>query len=275
MRSVTLSLLAGLAALGRAACPVGGDASVVAHDGTAKGTYEVHNNITMYISHPPSCKPSTAAGAGDKTAILYLTDVFGLKLPQNLLLADSFARAGYLTVAPDLFNGEPAPGDINTPGFNTTLFLSLHGTNATDPIIASTISYLRTTLGVTRIGAAGYCFGGKYAFRFLEGNTNLTAQSETVDAAFTAHPSLLENEEIVAIQGPVAIAAAENDELLPLERKLEIEALLKGTGREYGVNLYSGTNHGFAVRADVSDREQRFAKEGAFLQAVRWFGEFL
>lgn len=71
------------------------------------------------------------------------------------------------------------------------------------------------------------------------------------------------------------MAAAENDELMPPERRAEIEALLRQTGREYMVSLYSGTGHGFAVSADLSDRAQRFAKESAFLQAVRWFGEWL
>ena len=127
-------------------------------------------------------------------------------------------------------------------------------------------------MNVTRIGAVGYCFGGKYAFRFLDDSLS---PEQRVDAAFTAHPSLLEDEEILAIQGPVSVAQAENDSMLLPKRRAEIEALLKQTGREYMVSLYSGTPHGFAVRADVSNGEQRFAKESAFLQAVRWFGEFL
>lgn len=40
------------------------------------------------------------------------------------------------------------------------------------------------------------------------------------------------------------------------------------------MTLYSGVPHGFAVRANASDREQVFAKETAFLQAVRWFTSF-
>ncbi|KAK3946831.1 Alpha/Beta hydrolase protein [Pseudoneurospora amorphoporcata] len=268
MRTETLPLLAAMAALAglsHAACPVSGDTSILANTGTPV--------VTLYITRPPlNCSASTSISVHPNTAILYLTDVFGLALPENLLLADSFARAGYLTVAPDLFSGSPAPGDINVPGFNTTLFLSQHQPNVTDPIIASTISYIRSSLNVTRIGAVGYCFGGRYAFRFLD---DTVPPDERVDAAFTAHPSLLENEEILGIQGPVSVAAAENDDLVPPERRAEIEALLKQTGKEYMVSLYSGTNHGFAVRADVTDREQRFAKEGAFLHAVRWFGEFL
>lgn len=52
-----------------------------------------------------------------------------------LSLADSFARAGFVTVAPDLFQGSPAPSDLNDPTFNTTAFLAAHGPDVTDPII--------------------------------------------------------------------------------------------------------------------------------------------
>jgi len=39
--------------------------------------------------------------------------------------------------------------------------------------------------------------------------------------------------------------------------------------------LYSGVEHGFAVRGDVTNKVIKFAKEQAFLQAVTWFDEFL
>ncbi len=58
--------------------------------------------------------------------------------------------------------------------------------------------------------------------------------------------------------------------LLPSRRSL-IEAMLGNTGQPYQVNLYGGTSHGFGVRANVSDPEQKFGKEAAFYQAVRWF----
>ena len=58
--------------------------------------------------------------------------------------------------------------------------------------------------------------------------------------------------------------------LLP-ERRADIEALLKSAGSTYQVNLYSGTPHGFATRANISDAQEKFGKESAFLQAVSWF----
>lgn len=169
---------------------------------------------------------------------------------------------------PDLFSGSPAPGDINVPGFNTTAFLEKHNPAATEPIIAATIAYARDTLNVKRFGAPGYCFGGRYAFRSV-------AEGKGVDVAYTAHPSLLEAAEISAIAGPVAIAAAEEDALFNADTRFAAEGLLKETGEKYHVALYSGTQHGFGVRIDVEDEEQRWAKEQAFLQAVRWFDRFL
>jgi hypothetical protein len=39
----------------------------------------------------------------------------------------------------------------------------------------------------------------------------------------------------------------------------------------YQINLFSGVEHGFAVRGDPSKPDAKFAKEQAFLQAVTWF----
>ncbi|KAL2264261.1 hypothetical protein VTK26DRAFT_9037 [Humicola hyalothermophila] len=244
------------------------DASILASTGTPVGEEIVHNNITMYISRPDANDVRTEPRA--RAGVLYLTDVFGIALNENKLLVDSFARAGYLALAPDLFSGSPAPGDINVPGFNTTEFLARHGPDVTDPVVATALAYMRDELGVELVLAPGYCFGGRYVFRFLAGD-----REARVDAGFAAHPSMVGDDEIEAIAGPVSVAAAENDALLTAELRSEMESLLGQTGRPYQVTLFSGTQHGFAVRADLEDAEQRFAKEEAFLQAVRWFDRFV
>lgn len=53
------------------------------------------------------------------------------------------------------------------------------------------------------------------------------------------------------------------------------EEILKGTGLPYQINLYSGVEHGFSVRADISQKHAKFAKEQAFFQAIAWFDEWL
>lgn len=113
-------------------------------------------------------------------------------------LVDGFAREGFVTVAPDLFNGSPAQLD---PNLNVTEFLSKHPPEVTDPIVATAVSYLRDVLGIKKIAASGYCFGGRYAVRVLNGE-------HAVNAGFTAHPSLLTTEEVKAVQRPLGLANA-------------------------------------------------------------------
>lgn len=203
------------------------------------------------------------------TAVLFLTDIYGIASPEDLRLADSFGRAGYFTVAPDLFNGSPSPLDMNAPGFNQTQFLAAHGPDVTDPIVAKGIRYLREVRGAQHVAIAGYCFGGRYALRFAG---NLTAgENQGVDAVFAGHPAGWSDEEIADITLPASVAQGQNDELNPQALRQEMEDILDNKTTPWQMDLYSGAMHGFAVRPNVTVPQQRFAYEAAFIQAVRWF----
>ncbi|KAM0355753.1 hypothetical protein ACHAPU_000139 [Fusarium lateritium] len=204
-------------------------------------TFSIKYPVTLYVS-----KPHASLGykkPGQRRGVLFLTDIYGLKLKENRELADKFAKEGFVTVAPDLFNGSPAPSD--DPSFNATEFLAKYPPKVTDPVVAKAIKYLRKELKVSKVAATGYCYGGRYVFRSLDKNGG-------VDVGFTAHPSLLATDEIKAVTKPVSIAGA-------------------GLGKPFTSVLYSGTSHGFAVRANASDPQQVFAKDEAFYQAVRFF----
>jgi dienelactone hydrolase len=105
-------------------------------------------------------------------------------LVNNKLLADDFARAGYFTVIPDIFEEEPVPSEyLLNPGsiqFDLMAWKGRHPAERVDPIIESTIKGMKE-LGVKNIGSVGYCFGAKYVVRFL-------AEGKGVDAGFIAHP---------------------------------------------------------------------------------------
>jgi len=96
-----------------------------------------------------------------------------------------------------------------------------------------------------------------------------------IDAGFVAHPSFVDEAELAAISGPLSIAAAETDSIFPAEKRHKSEEILIAGKQPYQINLYSGVEHGFAVRCDLSVKVQKFAKEQAFLQAVAWFDEHL
>ncbi len=161
-----------------------------------------------------------------------------------------------------------------------------HLPNRVDPVVDAVIKEMRGNMGVKRIGGVGYCFGGKYVVRDL--------QEGKLDAGFVAHPSFVEADELKAIKGPLSIAAAgkhaqapsqvevcwvrivETDQIFPASKRHESEEILAKTGLPYQINLYSGVEHGFAVRVpDLNIKEKRFAKEQAFIQAVQWFDTHL
>ena len=174
---------------------------------------------------------------------------------------------------PDLFAGDSVPLDIPAD-FNVMNWAKNgrggegHFPNKVDPIVSKVISYIKSELGVKKVGGVGYCYGAKYVARF-------SAQGKGLDAGCMAHPSFVDADEIKAIVAPLSIAAAETDEIFPAPKRRETEDILKEMKLPYQICLYSHVEHGFAVRADMSDKRIKFAKEAAFLQHVQWFDEYV
>ncbi|KAK5119455.1 hypothetical protein LTR85_007555 [Meristemomyces frigidus] len=246
---------------GARCCTIG-----VKHEGEAKGHVKSIGQISTYFSYPEDKQT--------ETAILILPDVIGHEFINAQLIADQFAANGYFVVMPDLFERDPIP--LNRPeGFDIMEWLSKggpqgkgHGTGQVDPIVTEVIKEMKEKLGVKKIGAVGYCFGAKYVARF-------GAKGKGVDVGCMAHPSFVDAEEVKAMVAPLSIAAAETDQIFPAEKRRETEDILKEGTLPYQMCLYSDVEHGFAVRADMSKREAKFAKEAAFLQHVQWFDEYL
>ncbi|KAB5566781.1 dienelactone hydrolase [Coniochaeta sp. 2T2.1] len=237
----------------------------VRHEGTPGGKSVKVGQHEAYLATPPEGK------AHKDTAILYLPDVLGIW--QNAqLIADQLAANGYLTLVPDLFNGDPIPVN-GLGGMDIMTWLKEgsdgkhpHTKEVVDPIVEEAIKVLKEEYGVKKLGAVGYCFGAKYVVRHYK---------DGIQVGFVAHPSFVEEDELAAITGPLSIAAAETDQIFPAEKRHKSEVILKDTKLPYQINLYSGVSHGFAVRCDLSDKVQKWAKEQAFNQAVAWFDQHL
>lgn len=73
----------------------------------------------------------------------------------------------------------------------------------------------------------------------------------------------------------LTVEKTETDSIFPASKRHESEDILAKTGQPYQINLFSGVEHGFAVRADISKPSVKFAKEAAFTQAVAWFNQYL
>ncbi|KAH5734214.1 hypothetical protein HBI17_202910 [Parastagonospora nodorum] len=245
-----------MASLPLAKCCISG----VLHTGTPVGSIKTIGKTQAYLSYPKD--------SSTHHAILLLTDVYGYTFPNTRLIADQFAARGYFTIIPDLFQGRevsfPAPDDFN---LQTYIHNVMPRVETVDPIIRSVIEDMRNEMGVQKLGGVGYCFGGKYVCRWLkEGG---------LDAGFVAHPSFVDGEELKGVKGPMSIAAAESDDIFTVEKRRETEEILRELSVPWEMFLYSGVEHGFAVKGHMSTKRARFAKEQAFGQAVAWFEEYL
>ncbi|KAJ5718460.1 hypothetical protein N7488_004106 [Penicillium malachiteum] len=221
------------------------------HHGEPRGLISTVDDIEIYTSYPQD--RSTEYG------ILILTDIIGHRFINAQVIADQFAHHGYFVMMPDLFYGDAVP--LNKPvEFDMEKWRNGNyhpqGRN-----------HLPETVDPIKIGAVGYCFGGKYVVRHLVPGK--------IDVGFTAHPSHIDEIELKGIQGPLAIAAAEHDKIFSAEKRHTSEAILQETGLPYQVSLYSGVSHRFGVRGDPTEPEVRFAMRSAFLQAVEWFNHHM
>lgn len=148
-------------------------------------------SVSTYFAYP--------SDKSIENAILILTDVIGHNFINAQLIADQFAAKGYFVVMPDLFKGDAVP--LNRPeGFNIMDWVKNHMPQQTEPIIDVVLEEMRENLGCKRIGGVGYCFGGKYVCRYLK--------LGKLDVGFTAHPTMVEPDELKGIEGPLSIAAA-------------------------------------------------------------------
>ena len=231
------------------------------HEGSPTGVDVDLDGVAVYYAAPPT--PSTST-----KAIVILSDVFGHTFVNTRLLADAYAMAGFHVFLPDYFGGTAVPPSslnvLDEPPSKSTLqwiangfrmcgavvgsgiisFIASHGDAVTAPRVAAALAAVRaraTALGVARIGAIGFCFGGPYTLR--------AAAAGSVDAYAVAHPSNLrvpEDALAVAARGSKGLfCCAEHDGVFPPSA---IASCKKALGDSARFIDYAGQTHGFAVR---------------------------
>ncbi|KAJ8487747.1 hypothetical protein ONZ45_g14220 [Pleurotus djamor] len=229
----------------------------VKHDGTPEGEWTKIGGIDAYAS-----TPKDADYPKDKV-ILFLTDIFGPQLINNQLLSDAFARNGFKTVVPDLFEGDPVPIEVMSgQPWNREEWASKHSPEQARPVVDKVVNALKEQ-NITTIGTTGYCYGARLAFDLaFEGMLNVVV---------VAHPSRLvipDDLEKYAqtVKAPLLINSCTTDPQFPLEAQARADEIL-GEGKfapGYLRMHWEGCRHGFAVRGDLQDPAAKTGLEGAF-----------
>jgi len=147
-------------------------------------------------------------------------------------------------------------------------WLVKHREGVSKPLIDSFIKAVRAIPGTGKVGAIGFCWGGRYAI--------LAAHGE-VDAAYACHPSL------VAVPGdfepvtkPLSLAVGDKDSLLDNDTVGKIQDLMaKKISLPHELRIYEEQVHGFALRNDWSSDKDRKAMDESEKQGIEWFNKHL
>ena len=154
----------------------------------------------------------------------------------------------------------------------TTLgpWLLTHREAVVRPLIDAFFNQLRITPGTNKVGAIGFCWGGRYAILQAHEGSN-------ADAAFAAHPSLVAVPgDFESVSKPLSLALGTKDSLLDEKSRSGIQEILsakKDVPTE--VRIYEDQIHGFALRGDWSSEKDKAAMDEAEKQAIAWLQKFL
>ena len=206
------------------------------------------------LEHDATFKAYCAEPAGTpKAAIIVIQEIFGVNAGIRDK-ADTLAADGYLAVAPDLF-WRIEPGielDPDVPeqmqrGFD--LFGKFDQTQGIADIEA-TIKATRALLGGSgKVGAVGYCLGGRLAY--------MTAARTDIDASVGYYGVGIDGliGESHAIARPLLLHVAQEDGFVSKDAQAKMHEGLDGHPKVTILD-YPGLDHGFATQFGARRNEE-------------------
>ncbi|RAH75471.1 dienelactone hydrolase family protein [Aspergillus aculeatinus CBS 121060] len=270
------------------------------HAGQPVGSEEPLHGLNVYV---------TGNRTNPRAIIVVYSDIFGLPLPNNRLIADAYAKSGnYLVYLPDFFEGDPVPlktADVLLPvdaSKQSTLakytgilaaapaFLlwwRRHREAHTQKVCFDFLANLRRDTPADRkIGMVGFCWGSKYALRAGLEKNQIEGQDgkkvPLVDAVVALHPSHVALPEDVAdLVVPTSVGWGLEDQGVNIAMKGQVEEVHekeRQKGRqlpEVQHKVYKPGRHGFAVRGNPDDPLERACLEDSEQQVLDWFARWL
>ncbi|KZT43708.1 alpha/beta-hydrolase [Sistotremastrum suecicum HHB10207 ss-3] len=236
---------------------------VVKHTGTPTGSTVSIGGLQTYISNPPD-----AFNNRGQKIVLFFPDVYGPFFVNNSLLIDYFASHGYLVVAPDYFEGDPIHVARERPDFVISEWIGPKMEFA-KKAIPGWVNAVKEEYGTptSKYGTTGYCFGAPFVMEYLT--------KDWVQAGAFAHPAFLDENHFRVITQPLLLSCAESDFTFSAEARRKAEDILQSKKAIYYLQIFSGVEHGFALRGNMDNENERWAKEGSAKSIVEWWNRFL
>jgi carboxymethylenebutenolidase len=156
-------------------------------------------------------------------------------------VADQFAEAGYVAIAPDMLSGLGPKGgktsDFPSLDDATKALYKLNNEQVTGDLNAAADYVLKLPAVNDKLAVAGFCWGGGQTFRFA-------TQRGDVKAAFVFYGPPPDKSGMAKIQCPVYGFYGENDARINSSIPATTSQM-KELGKTYEPVTYKGAGHGF------------------------------
>ena len=220
-----------------------------------------------YLAVPPG---------GSGPGVLVMQEWWGL-VPQIKAVCDRLAADGFVALAPDLYHGEKVDytrgGATHTEMDQAGALMNALPPDRAGRDMAAAVAYLRGHDAVRgeRIGVIGFCMGGALSLIVA------AMQGDRVGAAVPFYGAPLGDMEPdwSGLSAPVSGHYAENDGFFTAAAVRDLEAKLKGMGKDVTFTFHPGTGHGFANEEDPLGNFHEEAATSAWSQAVGFLREKL
>ncbi len=190
------------------------------------------------------CLPPAGRGPG----LVLFQEIFGVNAHVRAV-AEQYALSGFVVLAPDVFWRQAPRVELGYEGDDRQRGIALAGALKPEAVSADLVAWTRALraraeVGGAKVGAIGYCMGGRFAY--------LAAALAGVDAAVAYYGGGIHAQLALAakIACPMQFHYAGHDDHIPPEAVQSVRDAFAGKPAE--VFIYPGSMHGFNCWARAS-----------------------
>lgn len=187
-------------------------------------------------------------GSGKAPGLVLVQEYWGLN-DHVRSLADRFAAAGFLTLAPDLYHGKVT----KDPGEAGALMQALDGQRAMDDIAGAVLHLQAHPRFNGKVGITGFCMGGAYTFAATSALPELAAA-----VPFYGIPPA-DRMDFSRMKTPILAHVATRDEWVTIAKATEIKKQIDAHHGSMRLEIYEA-DHAF-----MNDTRTVYAPEAAKL----------
>lgn len=178
--------------------------------------------------------------------VIVIQEWWGL-VPHIKDVADRFAAAGYVALAPDLYRGESS----EEPDGAGKLMMGLNLAQAAKDMSGAVDELIRRT-GRNKVGVVGFCMGGGLTLALACQRPDAVAAAAPFYGVIPWPSAQPDWDKLTAV---VEGHYAEHDDFASPEMSRALEADLTSRGKNAKIHVYAGTHHAFFndTRSDVFD----------------------